>query len=109
MFTYQKLLYFKIGSASGAVCKHVAKWVRGFTAEELEFFSIHFPKDPWQKLADICHLNPEKVINYHFTYLIISMMTLNCCRIIHIFIQYVIAMLLVSSSNSNSHSCKDNS
>ncbi|BFZ09851.1 hypothetical protein BsWGS_12890 [Bradybaena similaris] len=49
-----------IGSASGAVCKHVAKWVRSFTAEELEFFSIHFPKDPWQKLADICHFNPEK-------------------------------------------------
>ncbi|CAG5117351.1 unnamed protein product [Candidula unifasciata] len=49
-----------IGSASGAVCKHVARWVRDFSAEELEFFAIHFPKDPWQKLADICHLNPQK-------------------------------------------------
>ncbi|CAL1539878.1 unnamed protein product [Lymnaea stagnalis] len=49
-----------LGSASGAVCKHVAKWVREFTAADLEFFAINFPKDPWKKLADICHLKPEK-------------------------------------------------
>ncbi|XP_005093329.1 uncharacterized protein LOC101861104 [Aplysia californica] len=49
-----------IGTASGSVCKQVAAWVRGFTSEELEFCAIHFPKDPWKKLADICHLNPTK-------------------------------------------------
>lgn len=49
-----------VGSASGAVCKHVARWVRGFTKEELEFCALHLPKEPWKKLADICHFNPEK-------------------------------------------------
>ena len=49
------------GSASGAVCRHIARWVRRFSREDLEFFALHFPTDPWQKLADICHLNPKKV------------------------------------------------
>nr|XP_022290775.1 uncharacterized protein LOC111102373 [Crassostrea virginica] len=48
------------GSASGAVCKHIRRWVQHFTAKELEFYTIHFPKDPWKKLADICHFNPQK-------------------------------------------------
>ncbi|XP_061176627.1 uncharacterized protein LOC133185443 [Saccostrea echinata] len=48
------------GSASGAVCKHIRRWVRHFTAKELEFYAIHFPKDPWKKLADICHFHPQK-------------------------------------------------
>ncbi|XP_067674466.1 uncharacterized protein [Haliotis asinina] len=47
------------GSASGAVCKHVQAWVRTFTKEELEFYALHYPKDPWKKLADICHFNPK--------------------------------------------------
>ncbi|KAK0048370.1 hypothetical protein Bpfe_022157 [Biomphalaria pfeifferi] len=49
-----------MGSASGATCKHVRKWVQEFKAEDLEFFAIHFPKDPWIKLADLCHLKPER-------------------------------------------------
>lgn len=48
------------GSASGAICKHIRQWTRTFTKEELEFFSIFLPKEPWKKLADICHFNPEK-------------------------------------------------
>ncbi|XP_062596244.1 uncharacterized protein LOC134257670, partial [Saccostrea cucullata] len=48
------------GSASGAVCKHIRRWVQHFTAKELEFYAIHFPKDPWKKLADICHFHPQK-------------------------------------------------
>ena len=52
---------FQYGSASGAVCKHIRRWVQHFTAKELEFYAIHFPKDPWKKLADICHFNPQKV------------------------------------------------
>ncbi|XP_041350621.1 uncharacterized protein LOC121369645 [Gigantopelta aegis] len=47
------------GSASGAVCKHIRSWVRSFTAEDLEFYALHYPKDPWMKLADICHFNPK--------------------------------------------------
>ncbi|OWF49165.1 uncharacterized protein LOC110452170 [Mizuhopecten yessoensis] len=48
------------GTASGAVCKHIRRWVQTFTTEELEFYSLYFPKQPWQKLADLCHFNPEK-------------------------------------------------
>ncbi|XP_033727100.1 uncharacterized protein LOC117316564 [Pecten maximus] len=48
------------GTASGAVCKHIRRWVRTFTKEELEFYSLYFPKQPWQKLADLCHFHPEK-------------------------------------------------
>ncbi|XP_052787806.1 uncharacterized protein LOC128222742 [Mya arenaria] len=48
------------GTASGAVCKHIRRWVKRFTAEELEFYAIHFPKDPWKKLADIVHFHPKE-------------------------------------------------
>lgn len=47
------------GTASGAVCKHVKRWVKRFTKEELEFYALHFPKEPWKKLADICHFHPK--------------------------------------------------
>lgn len=47
------------GTASGAVCKHVQRWVKRFTKEELEFYALHFPKEPWKKLADICHFHPK--------------------------------------------------
>ena len=49
------------GSASGAVCKHIRRWVRKLTEEQLEFYALHFPTEPWKKLADICHFNPKKV------------------------------------------------
>lgn len=26
----------------------------------MQFFALHFPVDPWKKLADLCHLHPEK-------------------------------------------------
>lgn len=48
-----------VGSATGAVIKHIKQWVRSFTKPELEFFALHFPTEPWKKLADICHFNPE--------------------------------------------------
>ncbi|XP_060085365.1 uncharacterized protein LOC132564751 [Ylistrum balloti] len=48
------------GTASGAICKYIRKWVQTFTKEELEFYSLYFPKQPWQKLADLCHFHPEK-------------------------------------------------
>ncbi|KAH9514771.1 hypothetical protein Btru_023606 [Bulinus truncatus] len=48
------------GSANGAVCRHVRDWIREFSADDFEFFAINFPKDPWIKLADLCHLHPEK-------------------------------------------------
>ncbi|XP_061179409.1 uncharacterized protein LOC133188033 [Saccostrea echinata] len=48
------------GSASGAVCKHVKRWTRTLTKQELEFFALHFPVDLWKRLADICHFHPTK-------------------------------------------------
>ncbi|XP_062581913.1 uncharacterized protein LOC134243699 [Saccostrea cucullata] len=48
------------GSASGAVCKHVKRWTRTLTKQELEFFALHFPVDLWKRLADICHFHPVK-------------------------------------------------
>ncbi|XP_062598671.1 uncharacterized protein LOC134260104 [Saccostrea cucullata] len=48
------------GSASGAICKHVKRWTRTLTKQELEFFALHFPVDLWKRLADICHFHPVK-------------------------------------------------
>ncbi|XP_069142334.1 uncharacterized protein [Argopecten irradians] len=48
------------GSATGSVSKAVKKWVQTLTADELEFYALHFPTEPWKKLADICHFNPKK-------------------------------------------------
>ncbi|XP_046353940.2 uncharacterized protein LOC124133552 [Haliotis rufescens] len=48
------------GSASGATCKHITRWVRNFTTPELEFYALYFPKQGWKKLADICHFNPKE-------------------------------------------------
>jgi len=28
--------------------------------ERFEFFALYFPTDAWKKLADLCHLHPEK-------------------------------------------------
>ena len=49
------------GSASGAICKRLRKWTKTFSAEELEFYALHYPAEPWKKLADICHFKPKRV------------------------------------------------
>ena len=48
------------GSASGAVARHVQRWARTLTQRELEYFALHMPTEPWRKLADIVHFNPNK-------------------------------------------------
>ena len=48
------------GSASGAVARHVQRWTRTLTEQELEYFALHMPTAPWKKLADIVHFNPTK-------------------------------------------------
>ncbi|KAJ8026844.1 hypothetical protein HOLleu_31794 [Holothuria leucospilota] len=50
----------KVGSVSGALIRHIKKWVHLHTKEELEYFALFYPKENWKKLADICHLNPKK-------------------------------------------------
>ena len=48
------------GSASGAVARHIQRWTRTLTKQELEYFALHMPTEPWKKLADIVHFHPEK-------------------------------------------------
>ena len=48
------------GSLSGAVAKQIKKWTCTIPKSELEFYALHFPKDPWKQVADLCHLNPKK-------------------------------------------------
>jgi hypothetical protein len=48
------------GSASGAVARHIQRWTRTLTKQELEYFALHMPTEPWKKLADIVHFNPAK-------------------------------------------------
>lgn len=57
----KKKTLLQIGSSSGAVCKHVKRWTRTLTKQELEFFALFFPVDLWKKLADVCHFHPVKV------------------------------------------------
>jgi hypothetical protein len=48
------------GSVSGAVARHIQLWTRTLTQQELEYFALHMPTEPWRKLADIVHFNPIK-------------------------------------------------
>ena len=49
-----------VGSASGAVARHIQRWTRTLTTKELEYFALHMPTEPWKKLADIVHFNPAQ-------------------------------------------------
>lgn len=49
--------------ASGALARKIRKWTKKFSEQELEFFCLSLPTDPWKKLADIFHLNPTKDLN----------------------------------------------
>ncbi|CAF3867145.1 unnamed protein product [Adineta steineri] len=48
------------GSASGGIARHIQRWTRTLTQQELEYFALHMPTEPWRKLADIVHFNPTK-------------------------------------------------
>ncbi|CAF1232585.1 unnamed protein product [Rotaria sp. Silwood1] len=48
------------GSVSGAVARHIQRWARTLSRQELEYFALHMPTEPWKKLADIVHFNPSK-------------------------------------------------
>jgi hypothetical protein len=50
----------KAGSVSGALAKKIRNHVRKFKESELEFFALAMPTEPWKKLANIVHLNPER-------------------------------------------------
>mmetsp|Transcript_38790 Transcript_38790/g.91612 ORF Transcript_38790/g.91612 Transcript_38790/m.91612 type:complete len:573 (-) Transcript_38790:131-1849(-) len=45
--------------ASGALMKHVRRWIGKIDKSALEFFLLARPKEPWKELADLCHVNPS--------------------------------------------------
>jgi len=46
------------GGATGALMKHVRRWIGRIDRAALEFFLLARPKEPWQELTDLCHANP---------------------------------------------------
>lgn len=48
------------GTCSGALARHIKRWVRTFNESQLEFYALQMPTEPWKKLANIVHLNPTK-------------------------------------------------
>ena len=46
---------------SGAISRHIRRWVRTIPADDLEFYALHLPKEPWKRLADLVHFNPKTV------------------------------------------------
>jgi hypothetical protein len=34
------------------------KWVKSFSLEQLNFYALQLPREPWKELADIIHLSP---------------------------------------------------
>jgi len=44
--------------ASGALMKHVRRWIGKIDRSALEFFLLARPKEPWMELTDLCHANP---------------------------------------------------
>ncbi len=48
------------GTCSGALQKHIKRYIRTFKESQLEFFALQLPTEPWKKLANIIHLNPTK-------------------------------------------------
>lgn len=48
------------GTFSGALARHIKRWVQTFTESQFEYFALCLPTEPWQKLANIVHLNSTK-------------------------------------------------
>jgi len=48
-----------IGSLTKSVVKHAKMWVRKIPAEQLVFYALALPKEPWKQLANLLHLAPS--------------------------------------------------
>jgi hypothetical protein len=46
------------GSVTSTVARQIQRWTRTLSTQELEYFALHMPTEPWKKLADIVHFNP---------------------------------------------------
>ncbi|ELR17586.1 Ubox domain containing protein [Acanthamoeba castellanii str. Neff] len=49
----------QLTSVSGALAKRVKKWTLSLSKENLDFYALQLPKEPWQELADLVHLHPS--------------------------------------------------
>lgn len=48
-----------VGSLSGALARHVQRWMRSVPGEQLTYFALTLPKEPWRQLADLVHPRPD--------------------------------------------------
>eukprot|EP01124_Arcella_intermedia_P010569 TRINITY_DN17089_c0_g1_i2.p1 TRINITY_DN17089_c0_g1~~TRINITY_DN17089_c0_g1_i2.p1 ORF type:complete len:623 (+),score=161.36 TRINITY_DN17089_c0_g1_i2:41-1870(+) len=46
-------------SVSGALAKKVRGWIKKIPAEQLHFYALQLPKEPWKELADMIHVSPS--------------------------------------------------
>jgi hypothetical protein len=46
------------GSLSGALASRIRKWCGTISEENLAFFALNMPRQPWKDLADLIHLKP---------------------------------------------------
>ncbi len=47
-----------VGSLSGALARHVRRWMRAVPEAQLTYYALTLPKEPWQQLADLVHPTP---------------------------------------------------
>ena len=48
-----------LSGVSGALQRHITRWVKGLPKEKLEFWLLALPKEPWVELAQLCHFSPK--------------------------------------------------
>lgn len=54
-----KVEMLPIGSLSGALAARIRKWCGTISEENLAFFALNMPRQPWKDLADLIHLKPS--------------------------------------------------
>jgi hypothetical protein len=47
-----------MGSLSGALAARIRRWCGTISEENLAFFALNMPRQPWKDLADLIHLKP---------------------------------------------------
>jgi hypothetical protein len=46
-------------SVTGALAKRIREWIKTIDENQLNFFALQMPKEPWRELADMVHPNPK--------------------------------------------------
>jgi hypothetical protein len=50
-----------VGSLSGALARHVRRWMQTIAARDLTSVALSMPREPWRQLADLVHPNPASL------------------------------------------------